>query len=138
MLTEVELEDFQNKLLDRRVQIDKNLRGTALELDGMRDLELNDEIKLGQSTFVINKILRYEPDRGGDLFSVAPRVLMNDVDLVATDLIGVGSRVTYRALFSGEPEKVPTFSKTDRIESHVSGNHFSVNFPYLKPVVYSF
>ena len=43
MLTQVDLEDFQNKLLDRRVQIEKNLRGTALELDGMRDLELNDE-----------------------------------------------------------------------------------------------
>ncbi len=43
MLTQTELEEFQNKLLDRRVQIDKNLRGTALELDAMRDLELNDE-----------------------------------------------------------------------------------------------
>ena len=43
MLTKIELEEFQNKLLDRRVQIEKNLRGTALELDGMRDLELNDE-----------------------------------------------------------------------------------------------
>ena len=43
MLTKVELEEFQNKLLDRRVQIEKNLRGTTLELDGMRDLELNDE-----------------------------------------------------------------------------------------------
>ena len=43
MLTTVDLEEFQNKLLDRRVQIEKNLRGTALELDGMRDLELNDE-----------------------------------------------------------------------------------------------
>ncbi len=43
MLTKVELEDFKNKLLDRRVQIDKNLRGTNLELEGMRDLELNDE-----------------------------------------------------------------------------------------------
>ncbi len=43
MLTKVELEDFQNKLLDRRVQIDKNLRGTTLELERMRDLELNDE-----------------------------------------------------------------------------------------------
>ena len=43
MLTKVELEDFQNKLLDRRVQIEKNLRGTSLELEGMRDLELNDE-----------------------------------------------------------------------------------------------
>ena len=43
MLTKVELEEFQNKLLDRRVQIEKNLKGTALELDGMRDLDLNDE-----------------------------------------------------------------------------------------------
>lgn len=43
MLTKVELEEFQNKLLDRRVQIEKNLRGTALELKGMRDLELKDE-----------------------------------------------------------------------------------------------
>ncbi len=43
MLTETELNDFQNKLLDRRVQIEKNLRGTTLELEGMRELELNDE-----------------------------------------------------------------------------------------------
>jgi DnaK suppressor protein len=43
MLTKIELEEFQNKLLDRRVQIEKNLTGTALELEGMRDLELNDE-----------------------------------------------------------------------------------------------
>ncbi|WP_309496554.1 RNA polymerase-binding protein DksA [Sulfurovum sp.] len=43
MLKKVELEDFQNKLLDRRVQIEKNLTGTTLELEGMRDLELNDE-----------------------------------------------------------------------------------------------
>ena len=39
----MQLEEFQDKLLDRRVQIEKNLRGTALELEGMRDLELNDE-----------------------------------------------------------------------------------------------
>jgi len=43
MLTKIELETFQNKLLDRRVQIEKNLRGTTLELDGMRDLDLSDE-----------------------------------------------------------------------------------------------
>ena len=43
MLTIEELEDFQNRLLDRRVQIEKNLTGTTLELEGMRDLELNDE-----------------------------------------------------------------------------------------------
>ncbi len=43
MLTKEEFEEFKHKLLDRRVQIDKNLRGTSLELEGIRDLELNDE-----------------------------------------------------------------------------------------------
>jgi DnaK suppressor protein len=43
MLTEVELKEFENKLLDRRVQIEKNLKGTTSELDEMKDQELNDE-----------------------------------------------------------------------------------------------
>jgi len=43
MLTKEELKDFENKLLDRRVQIEKNLTGTTFELDSMRDLDLNDE-----------------------------------------------------------------------------------------------
>jgi len=43
MLTQIQLEEFQNKLLDRRVQIEKNLRGTTKELDEMSGLELKDE-----------------------------------------------------------------------------------------------
>jgi len=43
MLTKKELDGFSEKLIDRKVQIGKNLTGTALELEGMRDLELNDE-----------------------------------------------------------------------------------------------
>jgi len=43
MLKKIELEEFQNNLLDRRVQIEKNLTGTTLEIEGMRNLELNDE-----------------------------------------------------------------------------------------------
>ena len=43
MLTQIELNHFQNSLLDRRVQIEKNLRGTTLELNQMQELELNDE-----------------------------------------------------------------------------------------------
>jgi len=43
MLTQIQLDEFQNKLLDRRVQIEKNLTGTTLELDQMRLQELNDE-----------------------------------------------------------------------------------------------
>lgn len=42
-LTHEELVNFQNKLLDRRVQIEKNLNGTELEMKQMQSLELNDE-----------------------------------------------------------------------------------------------
>ncbi len=43
MLTKAQLEKFEEKLSARHRQIEKNLTGTSLELDGMRDLELNDE-----------------------------------------------------------------------------------------------
>lgn len=60
MLTKIELEEFQNKLLDRRVQIEKNLRGTSLELEEIRGLELNDEgdySSASAETIVDNAIL---------------------------------------------------------------------------------
>jgi len=43
MLTQEEMALFRDRLLDRRVQIEKNLAGTALELKEMRALELNDD-----------------------------------------------------------------------------------------------
>ena len=43
MLTKKEMELFKEKLLSRKTQIEKNLAGTTLELNEMRDLELNDE-----------------------------------------------------------------------------------------------
>ncbi len=43
MLTQKDLETFEKRLNDRKAQILKNLDGTALELKGMRDLELNDD-----------------------------------------------------------------------------------------------
>ena len=81
MLTKVELEDFQNKLLDRRVQIEKNLTGTALELEGMRDLELNDEgdhAAASAETIVDSAIL------------VQQRKELNEIEL-ALDKIKTGS-----------------------------------------------
>jgi len=43
MLKKEEIEAFKEKLTARKKQIEKNLSGTELELDAMRDLELNDE-----------------------------------------------------------------------------------------------
>ena len=43
MLSKPQLEEFRIKLTARKAQIEKNLAGTALELDEMRNLDLNDE-----------------------------------------------------------------------------------------------
>lgn len=43
MLKAEELIEFKEKLEIRKLQIEKNLRGTTSELDSMRDLELKDE-----------------------------------------------------------------------------------------------
>ncbi len=43
MLNKNELEVFEKQLLDRKVQIERNLAGTSLELSALRDLDLKDE-----------------------------------------------------------------------------------------------
>ena len=65
------------------------------------DLHIGDQVDLGASTFTLRQVLRYEPDRGGDMFSVAPRVLLNRTDVDATGLIGTGALVSYRVLIAG-------------------------------------
>ena len=66
-------------------------------------LTVGGRLELGASQFVIEKVLAYEPDRGGNLFSIAPRLLMNLADVPATELVQAGSRVEYRLLLTGDP-----------------------------------
>ena len=70
------------------------------------DLKLGDSVQLGNSSFTLRKLIRYEPDRAGDLFSVAPRVMMNSADLDATGLISTGALVSYRVLIAGERSNI--------------------------------
>ena len=82
------------------------------------ELGTGDSISLGSKTFTIRKVLRYEPDRAGDMFSVAPRVLMNRADVDATGLIGTGALVNYRVLIAGERKLVDSYQGVikDRLE----------------------
>ena len=58
-------------------------------------------IDLGEASFDTSWLLTFEPDRGGAIFNLAPRVLMNIEDLEATGLVVPGSRVRYRLMFAG-------------------------------------
>jgi len=64
--------------------------------------QLHQSIQLGKISLTANWILSFEPDRGGSLFNLAPRIMMNEIDLANTGLIVPGSRVTYRLLVAGE------------------------------------
>ena len=73
------------------------------------DMQVGDRITLGKSTLTVSAVLTYEPDRGGDLFNIAPRLLINLADVPATGLILPGSRVRYSLLLSGAADSIAAF-----------------------------
>ncbi len=80
-------------------------------LIGILGIRVGDALELGASRFRVSRVLSYEPDRGGDLFSIAPRLLMNFADVTATELVQRGSRVKHRLLFAGPPQNIALFRK---------------------------
>ena len=77
-------------------------------LASLLGVPLGGHIKLGNLSLRLAQILAYEPDRGGDMFSIAPRVMANLVDLEATALVQPGSRVRYRLLLGGDAAAIAT------------------------------
>ena len=75
-------------------------------------LKPGDAVQLGYSQLKVAAILTSEPDRGGDFFNLAPRLLMNQLDVPATGLITLGSRVNYRLLIAGKGNAVEAYRTT--------------------------
>lgn len=86
------------------VWIDERLAATLAAGVGER-------IAVGQQVLQIAAILTFEPDRGLNFFSVAPRLLMNVADVPSTGLIQPGSRIRYRLLFAGETQQINDYKK---------------------------
>ncbi|MDH4236633.1 MAG: ABC transporter permease [Nitrospira sp.] len=61
-------------------------------------LVVGDRLKIGQGQFVITGVVRTEPDRMANAFSLGPRVFMSQEGLRAADLIKLGSRIRERYL----------------------------------------
>lgn len=71
---------------------------------------VGDTLHLGNTTLNIAAVLVLEPDRAGDLFSIAPRVMMNLADVAATGLVAPGSRVQHSLLVAGSLAQVREYS----------------------------
>jgi putative ABC transport system permease protein len=86
-------------------------------------IDIGDSINLGASQLTVSKILTHEPDRGGDLFNIAPRLLMNRNDLDTTGLILPGSRIQYRLLLGGNTESISQYrEKIEQGQTDIGNN----------------
>ncbi|HYN60663.1 MAG TPA: FtsX-like permease family protein [Rubrivivax sp.] len=81
-------------------------RGTvwvdAALLDSLQ-LNIGDDLLLGDAAFAITQIVVIEPDRGAGFMSFAPRVMLNQADLEQTGLVQPASRVSYRLALAAPP-----------------------------------
>ncbi|HNQ57925.1 MAG TPA: FtsX-like permease family protein [Candidatus Desulfobacillus denitrificans] len=75
------------------------------------EAKVGDVVQLGNARLAVSAVLTLEPDRGVNFFNIAPRLLMQAADLPATQLIQVGSRVTYRLHLAGEAKAVAAYQK---------------------------
>ena len=84
------------QLPDRKhAWVDRRLRDQLPDTD-------NPVIKLGELTLTVSGTLAAEPDRGGDMFHIAPRVMIHADDVPATELLVPGSRVKHGLLLAGD------------------------------------
>lgn len=74
------------------------------------DIKLGDQLQVGEAKLVVSALLLREPSRGGNMFSFAPRLMMNASNLAATQLIQYGSRVKYQLLLAATPEIIQRYS----------------------------
>ncbi len=81
---------------------------------GNLSIEVGDTLALGELQVKVTAFIAFEPDRSGDVFQMAPRVMMPAADLAASGLLGEGSRARYRFLVAG------TETDIDRFEQQVA------------------
>lgn len=88
-------------------------------------VSIGDSVKVGEASLRLAHIIAVEPDRGLSFVNLAPRVLMSQQDLAATQLLQPGSRVTYRLMVAGTKSALnryqqdiePRLSAGQRLES---------------------
>lgn len=74
------------------------------------NVQLGDQVEVGRSLFTVSAVINQESDRGGNFYSLSPRLMMQLADIEAAGLIQTGSRVNWRLLIAAPAEWTPTLS----------------------------
>ena len=75
-------------------------------------ITIGDSIEVGYSSLKVTAILEMEPDRGGEFYSLFPRLLFNRGDLDESRLIQAGSRATYKLMLTGNTTALTQWQST--------------------------
>jgi putative ABC transport system permease protein len=82
-------------------------------------VSVGDDVYVGEAQLRIGRVIVVEPDRqqGGMVDNAGPRLMLNIADVPATNVVQVGSRVSYRYLFAGDLALLDVYSSWLREES---------------------
>jgi putative ABC transport system permease protein len=72
-------------------------------------LQMGDALYLGDVQLKVAKIIVNEPDRGAGFMNFSPRVMINQADALASQLVQPASRVTYRMAVAGDNKQVNAY-----------------------------
>jgi putative ABC transport system permease protein len=75
------------------------------------DLKIGGTVDVGKLKFAVTEVLTVEPDKGFNVFNLAPRLLMNVDDLAATGLLQEGSRAQWRLQLAGAAPAIERYQQ---------------------------
>ncbi len=71
---------------------------------------IGEKLQLGEARFSVAAVVSEEPESSAGFLNLAPRLMMNEIDLASTRLIVPGSRIRYRLYVAGDENSVRGFS----------------------------
>ncbi len=75
------------------------------------NIQVGDRVEVGRKQFQVSAVINQESDRGGNFYSLQPRLMMHLSDLADSGLIETGSRLRWNMLVAAPAEWHPTTSK---------------------------
>jgi len=91
------------------------------------EIEVGDTVFVGEAELLVSEIIITEPDRtGGSMMDNAgPRLMLNMADVPSTNVVQLGSRVSYRYLFaSDELSELDEFEQWFRAQEEWRGRFY--------------
>ena len=75
--------------------------------------DIGDILYVGNAQLKVTRVIVQEPDRqqGGMMDNAGPRLMLNTADVPETEVIQVGSRVSYRYLFAGDSQGLADYEQ---------------------------